>query len=285
MRWFGAPRNNKAIVVVHDSSRLLAKIIIIVSIVVNQRSFYDISRQGAQQRQSDCRLLGLVGHRVVPNLILAEFAKPMQSHHGLLRCEVAFRSGAKLCMNSAFDIRDHSPDFVGDLGALLFELSSDIVGCLRDQLLKNVSGNIPATPEVFSKNGIILGTLDQMQETELGETRSLVRSHRTRDLLVAAHDKYVCDGFNERPALRDGEKVLLALRVGIGDQRSSIKPLGLSQHRARNFDRIVKCKRVDHLSRCMIDGGQPLAELRASRHFDLFSEPTYHLAKDPDLIV
>ena len=67
-------------------------------------------------------------------------------------------------MNSAFDICDHSPDFVGDLGALQFELSSDIVRCLRDQLLKNVSGNVPATPEVLSQDGVLLGTPDQMQE-------------------------------------------------------------------------------------------------------------------------
>ncbi len=91
-------------------------------------------------------------------------------------------------MNSTFDIRNHSPDCGSELGVLLLELSSDIVGCLRDQLLKDVPRNVPATPDVFGENGIMLGTLQQMQETELGEPCSLVRSHRTCNLLVAARD-------------------------------------------------------------------------------------------------
>ena len=109
--------------------------------------------------------------------------------------------------------------------------------------------------------------------------------HRMDHVAVAAFDQDVGDRLAQRRALRDGEKVLLAL-IGAGDdQVAVVKPGRLRQHRACDFDVVIEGEHMDHVRRRIGDRRQPVRQLGARLGLDGVDEARHDVVENADLIL
>jgi hypothetical protein len=83
--------------------------------------------------------------------------------HGFLGGKVTFRRRAKHRMQQS----GYIGDCIAGLWSLAFKFLSDIIGRFRDQLLERVPWDVLPTPKMLSEDGVILGTLNQMQEARM----------------------------------------------------------------------------------------------------------------------
>ena len=103
----------------------------------------------------------------------------------------------------------------------------------------------------------------------VGETGAGVLDDRVGDFPVAARYQHLGDGFAQGCALRDGEKMRLALALGGCDQVGVVQPFGAFENRTGHLDVVVSRQSADHAQGRM-DGvrqpdGQPGAGLRLDR--------------------
>jgi hypothetical protein len=123
----------------------------------------------------------------------------------------------------------------------------------RHQLLEDVPRNVLTQPELFDENGVVLGALEHVQKTEVGNAGAVIRSYGSEDVAVSTRHQFVChdlgNGFS--PGYR--QQMRLALGPDIVDQHFGIEALAVLQDRACDFDRIVGAKPFKGVDRCVGD--------------------------------
>ena len=140
-------------------------------------------------------------------------------------------------------------------------------------------------PEILGENGIALGSLDHVQEAEIGEPRAAVLDDVADHACITARHQHVGDGFIERFPLRDGEQMLLALGAGVFDQGFGIKLLGFAKHGTGDCNLIVKGKLADDVEGRTVETGEPAGELGARGDLDLIRQPSDDFAEGRNFLV
>ena len=69
---------------------------------------------------------------------------------------------------------------------------------LRDQLLEQVPWDVPSPSQMFGQDGVILGTLDQLQKARIRESCAGIDGDRIHDRLVASCHEYIGDRLVDR---------------------------------------------------------------------------------------
>ena len=251
---------------------------------MNQRPLHDVDGQRAKQRQPDRDLFEFVRQGIFQNAPLVQPAGLMLTGHGPLCRKIAFRCRTELGMKFSRDLGHRGANLLRQIGTLSLELAFDVVGGLGDQLLEHVPRDFLPKPDVLGENGIGLRPLDHLQEAEIGEAGAVIGRDRLHDFAIPARHQFVGDFDGKRISLGDRQQVGLALGSDIVDQRLGIEPPGKLQHRARNVDRVVESEHLDDLEGSVVGVSQPLGELGAGCMLDFLSQPSDHLAEDPDLI-
>ena len=137
----------------------------------------------------------------------------------------------------------------------------------------------------FGRQDVVAGrALDQHAEAGVGKPGADVSHDRMDHVAVAAFDQNVGHRFAERLALRDGEKMLLALGAGADHEVAVVEPFGLREHRARDFDIVIEGEHVDDVGRRIGDRRQPVRELGARFGLDGADEPRHDVVEHDDLI-
>ena len=143
-------------------------------VLIDQRTLDYVDGQCAQQGKPDRGFFELVGLGVFEDLVLVQIAVNMQFCHFPFRIEIAFRRGSKFRVHRARDIGHQALYLDCRLRVLALEPLSRVVGCLRDQLLEEMPGDILAMTQLFDENRISLGPFDHVQNAEIREARSIV---------------------------------------------------------------------------------------------------------------
>jgi hypothetical protein len=68
-------------------------------------------------------------------------------------------------------------------------------------------------------------------------------------------------------------------------QRIVVESRGAGQDRRRHFDRVVERQRADHPARRIGNPGEPAAECRTGRKFDVFDQHAHDSVEQVDLVV
>src|SRR5580704_2019921 len=103
-----------------------------------------------------------MGIRELKDLLFIQTAILMQFAHGPFRGKIVFGCRSKFGVDHPGDIGDHGLNLTTHLGAFLLQFSFYLVGCLRNQLLKEWPGNVSAQTEMLSKDAVILGASYKM---------------------------------------------------------------------------------------------------------------------------
>src|SRR6185437_5530369 len=143
-------------------------------------------------------------------LVLVEVAILMQFADGPFRGKVVLGGRSESSVNRSGEIGDHGLYLAHQFGAFALELSLDLVGCLRNELLEQVPGDVLAQAEMLGKDEIILGSLDQMQKAESRQACAAIGCNRTRNLGGASHHQNVGHVVRNRFPFRNREKMPLA---------------------------------------------------------------------------
>ena len=144
--------------------------------------------------------------------------------------------------------------------------------------------NIAAHADLGRQVVVAGRALDQHAKAGVGEARAGILDHRMHDVAVAAFDQHVGHRFAQRSALRDGEQVLLAFAVGVGDERAVVEPLRLVEYRLRDFDVVVEGEHVDDVRRRVGDRRQPVRQLGARLGLDRVDQAHHDVVEHADLL-
>src|SRR5665213_455240 len=91
-----------------------------------------------------------------------------------LGTEIILGRRSKFCVKGARYVSHSRFNLAGQIGAFPFEFCPYLVGCLRDQLLEDVPGNIPSKAKGLRQDRIIFRAFYQMQKPKIRQPRAWV---------------------------------------------------------------------------------------------------------------
>ena len=103
--------------------------------------------------------------------------------------------------------------------------------------------------------------------------------------LVSAVHQNIRHRLDQHLAAGYREQMVLALGLGVVDQRGLVEPFAVREEGTRDLDRGIRGQHADDLARRVGKPGDTAAELRAGRTFDIFEQPAHHGVEQLDLIV